>query len=170
MKTEASKWSPWHVGLFLKNTRDVCISYMIDVVALWFDLSSSSKVSSKVSLSSCSLIGHCNSKDTCLKPGGSRSSSKVSFRVWSVHMLPPCHMISKISSLAEGEDVLKLSHQIHNLLTIENMYSFIIYKCPHPVSFCKTNAYISITTCVTTGLSPRPRCYVLLRSTIVYFS
>jgi hypothetical protein len=48
-------------------------------------------------------------KDTCLKPGISRSSSKVSFRVWSVHKLLQCHMISKISSLTEGEDVLKLS-------------------------------------------------------------
>jgi hypothetical protein len=94
----------------------VCISYMIDIVALWFDLSSSSKVSSKLSLSSCSLIGHCSSKDTCLKPGISRSSSKVSFRVWSVHKLLQCHMISKISSLAEGEDVLKLSLQIHSFV------------------------------------------------------
>ena len=104
----------------------IFISYMIDVVALWFDLSSSSKVSSKVSLSSCSLIGHCNSKDTCLKPGGSRSSSKVSFRVWSVHMLLPCHMISKISSLAEREDVLKLSLQIHSFVDYRK-HLFIYY-------------------------------------------
>jgi hypothetical protein len=47
-------------------------------------------------------------------------------------------------------------------LTIENIYSFIIYKRPHPFSFCKSSAYISITTCVTTGLSPRPTCYVLI--------